>query len=95
MEHTRTAAPCQGVKTTLLRLDCSSSRRIDCRRVRSIVAMNPAGRVTVPADVRRTLGLGQEAFFEVEVQEGAIVLKPVVVVPLEQAKAYTPHQRRP
>jgi len=57
--------------------------------------MNPAGRVTVPADVRRTLGLGQEAFFEVEVQEGAIVLKPVVVVPLEQAKAYTPHQHRP
>ena len=56
--------------------------------------MNPAGRVTVPADVRRTLGLGQEAFFEVEVQKGAIVLKPVVVVPLEQAKAYTPDQRR-
>ena len=83
---------CQDVKTTLLHLDCSSSRRVDCGRVRSIVAMNPAGRVTVPADVRRTLGLGQEAFFEVEVQKGAIVLKPVVVIPLEQAKAYTPNQ---
>jgi bifunctional DNA-binding transcriptional regulator/antitoxin component of YhaV-PrlF toxin-antitoxin module len=55
--------------------------------------MNPAGRVTVPADVRRTLGLGQEAFFEVEVQKGAIVLKPVAVVPLDQARAYLPNQR--
>jgi len=56
--------------------------------------MNPAGRVTVPAEVRRTLGLGEEAFFEVEVQKGAIVLKPVAVVPLDQAKAYQPSHRR-
>lgn len=56
--------------------------------------MNPAGRVTVPADVRRALGLGEEAFFEVEIQNGAILLKPVAVVPLEQAKAYIPNQRR-
>jgi len=54
--------------------------------VRSIVSMNPAGRVTVPADVRRSLGLGDEALFEVEVQRGAIVLRPVAVVPLQQAK---------
>ena len=48
----------------------------------------------MPAEVRRALGLGEEAFFEVEVQHGAIVLKPVAVVPLEQAKAYLPNQRR-
>ncbi len=64
------------------------------RRVRSIVAMNPAGRVTVPAEVRRNLGLGQEAFFEIQVQRGAIVLKPVAVVPLEQAKGYSTSRRR-
>jgi bifunctional DNA-binding transcriptional regulator/antitoxin component of YhaV-PrlF toxin-antitoxin module len=56
--------------------------------------MNPAGRVTVPADVRRALGLGDEAFFEVQVQKGAIVLKPVAVVPLEQAKAHLHNGRR-
>jgi AbrB family looped-hinge helix DNA binding protein len=56
--------------------------------------MNPAGRVTVPAEVRRALGLGEEAFFEVEVHNGAVVLKPVAVVPLEQAKAYLPNQSR-
>jgi AbrB family looped-hinge helix DNA binding protein len=62
--------------------------------VRSIVAMNPAGRVTVPAEVRRSLGLGKDALFEVKVQKGAIVLKPVAVVPLEQAKAQLGSPRR-
>jgi len=62
--------------------------------VRSIVSMNPAGRVTVPAEVRRELGLGEEAFFEVQVQKGAIVLKPVAVVPIEQAKNYQTNHRR-
>ena len=55
--------------------------------------MNPAGRVTLPADVRRSLGLDEEALFEVEVQRGAIVLKPVAVVPLQQAK-HNNHRRR-
>jgi len=56
--------------------------------------MNSAGRVTVPAEVRRELGLGEEAFFEVQVQKGAIVLRPVAVVPLEQAKTYLQNHRR-
>jgi bifunctional DNA-binding transcriptional regulator/antitoxin component of YhaV-PrlF toxin-antitoxin module len=56
--------------------------------------MNPAGRVTVPAEVRRVLGLGEEAFFEVQVQKGAIVLKPVAVVPLDQVKTYSASGRR-
>ena len=38
--------------------------------------MNPAGRVTLPAEVRRALDLGDEAMFEVQVQRGAIVLRP-------------------
>ena len=62
--------------------------------VRSIVSMNPAGRVTVPAEVRRELGLGDEAIFEVQVQRGAIVLRPVAVVPLEQAKSHLSNHRR-
>ena len=55
--------------------------------------MNPAGRVTLPADVRRALDLGDEAMFEVQVQKGAIVLKPVAVVPLDRARSYL-HSRR-
>ncbi len=34
--------------------------------MRSIVAMYPSGRLTVPAEVRRALGLGEEAFSEVD-----------------------------
>ena len=48
----------------------------------------------MPAEVRRELGLGEEAFFEVQVQKGAIVLKPVAVVPIEQAKSYLTNHRR-
>lgn len=56
--------------------------------------MNPAGRVTLPAEVRRELDLGDEAMFEVQVQKGAIVLKPVAVVPLDRARDYLQHPRR-
>ena len=56
--------------------------------------MNPAGRVTLPAEIRRALELGDEAMFEVEVQKGAIVLKPVAVVPLDRARSYSQHSRR-
>jgi bifunctional DNA-binding transcriptional regulator/antitoxin component of YhaV-PrlF toxin-antitoxin module len=57
--------------------------------------MNSAGRITLPAAVRRELRLDQEGFFEIEIQKGAVVLKPVAVVPLEQAKAHLPEFRRP
>ncbi len=62
-------------------------------RVRSIVAMNPTGRLTLPADVRRALGLQGEAFFEVHLEENAIVLKPVAIVPLENARAQAAQQQ--
>ncbi len=73
---------------------CLCGSRYTFGRVRSIVSMNPAGRVTLPADVRRALDLGDEAMFEVQVQKGAIVLKPVAVVPLDRARSYLQHSRR-
>lgn len=76
------------------RIDTPPIRQYHLSRVRSIVSMNPAGRVTVPAEVRRELGLGEEAFFEVQVQKGAILLRPVAVVPLDQAKGYSGNHRR-
>lgn len=56
--------------------------------------MNSTGRITLPAAVRRELSLDEEGFFEVEVQKGAICLKPVAVVPLDEAKAHLPGYRR-
>jgi hypothetical protein len=49
--------------------------------------MNPTGRLTLPADVRRSLGLSGEAFFEVHLESNAVVLKPVAIVPLETVQA--------
>ena len=55
--------------------------------------MNETGRLTVPASARRKLGLDGPAEFEVEVEPGRIVLRPAVVLPLEDAWAYTPEHR--
>ncbi len=57
--------------------------------------MSKTGRLTVPAEARRELGLDDETEFEVEVDEerDALVLRPVVVLRREDASAYTPEHR--
>ena len=57
------------------------------------VAMNAQGRLTVPAEARRELGLGGEAHFEAEVRDGELLLRPAVLVPREDSWAYTPEHR--
>ena len=52
--------------------------------------MGVNGRVTLPADVRRALGLKEEAFFEVHLESGAIVLRPVAIVPLDAPQQQPP-----
>ncbi len=53
--------------------------------MRSIVAMNATGRVTLPAEARRALRLEGESFFEVAVERDLIVLRPVAIVPRARA----------
>jgi bifunctional DNA-binding transcriptional regulator/antitoxin component of YhaV-PrlF toxin-antitoxin module len=59
-----------------------------------IVSMRADGRLTVPASARRALGLDGEVQFEVEVNQDSLVLRPAVVLPREDAWAYTPEHRR-
>lgn len=54
------------------------------------VAMNEEGRITIPAAARRQLGLEGAAQSQAEVRDGALVLRPAVVIPREDAWAYTP-----
>ncbi len=61
--------------------------------MKSLVIMNGEGRLTVPAAIRKALGIEGEAPFEVEVAGDAILLRPAVVVPREDAWAYTPEHR--
>lgn len=55
--------------------------------------MSAQGRVTLPAAARRQLGVEGETQFEVEVEEDAIVLRPAIVLPREDAWAYTNEHR--
>lgn len=52
--------------------------------------MSPTGRLTMPVEARRALQLEGEADFEWEVIEGKIVFTPSVLIPREDAWAYTP-----
>lgn len=55
-----------------------------------LVTMNGEGRITIPVAARRQLGLDGEAQLQAEVRDGALVLRPAVVIPQEDAWAYTP-----
>jgi bifunctional DNA-binding transcriptional regulator/antitoxin component of YhaV-PrlF toxin-antitoxin module len=55
--------------------------------------MNAQGRLTVPADARRALGLIGEAQFQVEIRDEGLLLRPAVLVPREDAWAYTSEHR--
>ena len=59
------------------------------------VVMNRAGRLTVPAEARRELGLDGETEFEVEVDRvhAAIILRPTVAPRDEDGWACTPAHR--
>jgi antitoxin PrlF len=57
------------------------------------VVMNAQGRLTVPAEARRELGLRGEAHFEAEIRDGELLLRPAVLVPREDAWAYRPEHR--
>jgi bifunctional DNA-binding transcriptional regulator/antitoxin component of YhaV-PrlF toxin-antitoxin module len=54
------------------------------------------GRLTLPADVRKELGVGDATEFEVEVDrdQDALILRPALVLRREDAWAYTPEHRR-
>lgn len=52
--------------------------------------MSPNGRLTLPAEVRQRLGPAGETEFDVEVTDhGSVTLRPVVVLPRDDAWAST------
>lgn len=60
------------------------------------VVMSGTGRLTLPIETRRCLGLEGETELEVEVdvEHDTIILRPALDVPDEDAWAYTPEHRR-
>ena len=57
---------------------------------RTVVAVNKQGRITLPSDVRRALGLHDGSQLEVKMADDVIELRPAVVIPEEDRWAYTP-----
>jgi AbrB family looped-hinge helix DNA binding protein len=58
------------------------------------VTMSANGRLTLPAETRRKLGLTGETELEIVViDDERVMLRPVVVVPREDAWAYTAEHR--
>ncbi len=55
--------------------------------------MNVEGRLTVPTAARKKLGLLDKAELQVETTADAIILKPAIVLPREDAWAYSPKHR--
>jgi bifunctional DNA-binding transcriptional regulator/antitoxin component of YhaV-PrlF toxin-antitoxin module len=58
-----------------------------------VIHMNSQGRLTLPASARRRLGLEGEVDFQLALESHAFVLKPAVVLTLEDAWAYTAEHR--
>lgn len=58
-----------------------------------MVSMNSQGRITVPREARQLMGLDGETQFELEFDQNVIQLRPAVVLPREDAWAYTPEHR--
>ncbi|MGO9660001.1 MAG: AbrB/MazE/SpoVT family DNA-binding domain-containing protein, partial [Acidimicrobiales bacterium] len=59
------------------------------------VTVSEAGRLTLPTEVRRALGLEGETEMEIELDSAndAVILRPAVVLRREDAWAYTPEHR--
>lgn len=60
------------------------------------VRMNETGRLTMPIEIRRQLGVEGETEFEVEVDtaQDALVLRPSVLLRRQDAWAYTTAHRK-
>ena len=54
------------------------------------VESNAQGRLVIPAEVRAALNVTGKAHWQLEVRDGAIILKPAIVIPREDAWAYQP-----
>ncbi len=48
-----------------------------------LIQLSPRGQLTLPSNVRRSLGLEAGDAFRVRVEEGRIVLEPVEITPIE------------
>ena len=49
----------------------------------TLIQLSERGQITLPSEVRKTLGLRGGDAFQVRIEEGRVVLEPVEVTPVE------------
>jgi bifunctional DNA-binding transcriptional regulator/antitoxin component of YhaV-PrlF toxin-antitoxin module len=54
------------------------------------VESNEQGRLVIPIEVREALNVRGKAYWQLEVQDGVIILRPATIIPREDAWAYRP-----
>ena len=59
--------------------------------MKSVITVNPRGTLTLPARIRRLMGLGPEHVLLAEMTPEGVLLRPSSVVPVE---TYTPARLR-
>lgn len=57
------------------------------------VVMTDRGRITLPASVRKEMHIEGDTLFELETSGETIILRPAIVIPRDDAWAYTPEHR--
>ena len=57
---------------------------------RTLVAVNRQGRITLPAAIRRRLGILEGTQLEVRADDAEVTLRPTTTIPAEDRWAYTP-----
>jgi bifunctional DNA-binding transcriptional regulator/antitoxin component of YhaV-PrlF toxin-antitoxin module len=74
---------------------CHIDQTIRSASMARTISMSPNGRLTLPADARRALGIDGETDFEVavDVEKDELILRPVLALRREDAWAYTPEHR--
>ncbi|MEQ8162762.1 MAG: AbrB/MazE/SpoVT family DNA-binding domain-containing protein [Smithellaceae bacterium] len=51
----------------------------------SLIKLNRHGQITIPANLRKHLNIGEGSYLEIKKEGGAIILKPVKVVDVEES----------
>ena len=58
----------------------------------TIVTMSDRGRITIPSTIREALHLDDHAQLQLDIVDDRLVITPAVVIPREDARAYTPEE---
>jgi AbrB family looped-hinge helix DNA binding protein len=58
----------------------------------TIVTMSDRGRITIPSTIREALHLDDHAQLQLDIVDDRLVITPAVVIPREDAWAYTPEE---